>query len=294
MDFSATCQSYKQRVDTVLASWMASDVVAERLNKAMAYSIAAGGKRVRPILVFATAQACTEQLCDTSLNTAAAAIEAVHSYSLIHDDLPAMDDDDLRRGRATCHIEFDEATAILAGDALQNMAYEKLSELADASLACELIRHLSFAAGARGMVAGQMLDLQAEGQSESIGLSQLRNIHQHKTGALILAAVQMGASIARVDKTTMAALEHYARAIGLAFQVQDDIIDIISDSLTLGKTQGADVVKQKSTYVSLLGVENAKLKAHSLIEEAKDALAPLGAKAHFLCQLADYIIQRRA
>jgi len=265
---------------------------ANRLQDAMSYSMLNGGKRVRPMLVYAAAQAVGASMVHADI--AAAAVEMIHAYSLVHDDLPAMDDDDLRRGKPTCHIQFDEATAILAGDALQTQAFQILSAPIDGLTAQQqltLVNTLAQASGAFGMAGGQSLDLEAVNQT--VDLTYLENMHNHKTGALILASVLMGAHCgSTLSKDTLTSLTTYAKAIGLAFQVQDDILDVVSDTQTLGKTQGADAANNKPTYVSLLGLEGAKQKAHELHKAALDAIEPLGDKAGPLAHIANYIIER--
>ena len=265
---------------------------ANRLQDAMSYSMLNGGKRVRPMLVYAAAQAVGASMVHADI--AAAAVEMIHAYSLVHDDLPAMDDDDLRRGKPTCHIQFDEATAILAGDALQTQAFQILSTPMDGLTAQQqltLVNTLAQASGAFGMAGGQSLDLEAVNQT--VDLTYLENMHNHKTGALILASVLMGAHCgSTLSKDTLTSLTTYAKAIGLAFQVQDDILDVVSDTETLGKTQGADAANNKPTYVSLLGLEGAKQKAHELHKAALDAIEPLGDKAGPLAHIANYIIER--
>jgi len=261
------------------------------LADAMAYSLFNGGKRVRPFLVQATAQAMGVD--DTRVDIAMAAIEMVHSYSLVHDDLPAMDDDDLRRGQPTCHIKFNEATAILAGDALLTGAFEILADMpADFSNTqrLKLVSLLSQGAGAAGMVAGQAIDLASVGKA--VDLAHLERMHGHKTGALIRISVLMGAYCGQPDETTLKQLTIYANAIGLAFQVQDDILDIESDTATLGKQQGADVALNKPTYPALLGLAGAKEKAAQLHQLALQALDQLAGDTSALSQLADYIITR--
>lgn len=260
-----------------------------QLAEAMSYSLTNGGKRIRPLLVYAAAQAIAP--CQ-HLDWPAAAVEAIHAYSLVHDDLPAMDDDDLRRGKPTTHIAFDEASAILAGDALQTLAFELLAHApfsAEQRLAfvCTLAR----ASGARGMVLGQAIDLEAV--NCQLTLAQLERMHRHKTGALISAAVELGATAAGATDTQRLALAHYAEAIGLAFQVQDDILDVTSDTATLGKTQGADQALNKPTYVSLLGLSGAQARVAELHRDALDALQPFDQGAEPLRELADYIVQRR-
>lgn len=265
---------------------------AARLLESMKYSLLNGGKRIRPLLVYASAQACQANL--NHADYAALAIEMVHAYSLVHDDLPAMDDDDLRRGQPTCHIAFDEACAILAGDALQSEAFSLLSGAIDGLLPAQQLRmvnNLAMASGVYGMAGGQSLDLEAVNQS--VDIAYLENMHNHKTGALIKASVLLGAQCqAKLDPQTHDLLSQYADAIGLAFQVQDDILDVTSDTQTLGKTQGADAALNKPTYVSLLGLDGAQQKAAQLHQTALDALAPLGENAKALRQIANYIIER--
>jgi len=280
---------------------------AARLKSAMAYSVQNGGKRVRATLVYASSEALgccrDEQGCPnhSALDKAACAVEIIHAYSLIHDDLPAMDDDQLRRGKPTCHIAYDEATAILAGDALQTLAFETLTgiEDIDANTRLALIATLAKASGHGGMVGGQLLDL--DGENRQLNLSELEQIHRHKTGALIQASVRMGALITRFRKAqsgtfisdkAMSQLEDYAAAIGLAFQVTDDILDVAGDTATLGKTAGADQAHHKSTYPALLGLEGARQKAQSLHETALHALKDFGDNAEPLRQLSAFIIGR--
>ena len=261
------------------------------LADAMSYSLFNGGKRVRPFLVQATAQALG--IDDARVDIAMAAIEMVHSYSLVHDDLPAMDDDDLRRGQPTCHIKFNEATAILAGDALLTGAFEVLVDMpADFSMAqrLKLVSLLSQGSGASGMVAGQAIDLASVGKE--VDLAHLERMHSHKTGALIRMSVLMGAHCGQPDEVALKQLTVYADAIGLAFQVQDDILDIESDTATLGKQQGADIALNKPTYPALLGLDGAKEKAKQLHQIALDALKLLSGDTSALEQLADYIITR--
>ena len=261
------------------------------LADAMVYSLLNGGKRVRPFLVQATAQAMGVD--DERVDIAMAAIEMVHSYSLVHDDLPAMDDDALRRGQPTCHIKFNEATAILAGDALLTGAFEILVDMpAEFTIAqrLKLVSLLSQGAGASGMVAGQAIDLASVGKD--VDLTHLERMHAHKTGALIRISVLMGAVCGAPDADTLQHLTTYANAIGLAFQVQDDILDIESDTATLGKQQGADIALNKPTYPALLGLEGAKDKAEQLRQQALEALRNLSGDTSALEQLAEYIITR--
>lgn len=264
-----------------------------RLSEAIRYSTLLGGKRIRPVLALATAS-CFGSTIEHSMN-AACAVELIHAYSLIHDDLPAMDDDDLRRGQPTCHRAFDEATAILAGDALQTMAFELLSnsEHYSSDKRIEMIKLLAKASGPKGMVLGQAIDFDSVGQS--ISLAQLERMHRHKTGALIEAAVLIGALTSQSDVSPkeLEALTRYAQAIGLAFQVQDDILDIISDTETLGKTQGADIALNKPTYPALLGLDGAKEKLEKLHSDSLTALETLSARNTIqLAGISDYIISR--
>ena len=263
-----------------------------RLADAMHYGVLNGGKRLRPFLIYATCEALGGQRADA--DAAAVAMEMIHSYSLVHDDLPAMDDDDLRRGKPTCHIAFDEATAILAGDGLLTAAFSVLADAPTQNDAqrLQLIRLLAHAAGAAGMVAGQSIDLGHVGKPMT--LAELETMHRHKTGALIRAAVQMGALCAPqpVAAPVQQALIRYADAIGLAFQVWDDILDVEGDTAVLGKQQGSDLALNKPTYPALLGLEGARSKAVELIAQAHQALQQTGADTRVLAALADYIISR--
>lgn len=264
----------------------------QRLFAAMRYSLLNGGKRVRPLLVYAAAAAISANTDAATLDQIACAVEYIHAYSLVHDDLPAMDDDDLRRGNPTCHRQFDEATAILAGDALQTRAFELLAQLPhiSADLRIQLILALASASGARGMVGGQAIDLDAV--QKQIDLAHLETMHRLKTGALIRAAVRMGALAAGADAKQLDALDRYAAAIGLSFQVQDDILDITSDTATLGKRQGADISRDKPTYPALLGLDAARHKAQALHAEALAAVREFGERAHYLRELSAFIVER--
>ncbi|MBZ9558449.1 MULTISPECIES: farnesyl diphosphate synthase [Modicisalibacter] len=264
------------------------DAPAERLDAAMRYAVVGNGKRLRAVLVYAAGRALGGD--DEDLDPAAVAIELIHAYSLVHDDLPAMDDDDLRRGQPTVHKAFDEATAILAGDALQTLAFETLAEAAPPRLAA-MIRILAQAAGRDGMAGGQALDLYAVG--ESLDVAALAEIHRYKTGALIRAAVLLGGltAVAESDPRLLA-LDRYATAIGLAFQIHDDVLDVIGDTHTLGKAAGADAARDKPTYPALLGLDGAQDRARALLDEALEALAPLGEAAAPLAGLARYMIER--
>lgn len=296
MSFKQQLQSSQLRCEEALNTALKQlNISDEYLADAMAYSLFNGGKRVRPFLVQATAQALG--INDARVDIAMAAIEMVHSYSLVHDDLPAMDDDDLRRGQPTCHIKFNEATAILAGDALLTGAFEILADMpADFSIKqrLQLIRLLSQGSGASGMVAGQAIDLASVGKEvgKEIDLAHLERMHGYKTGALIRISVLMGAHCGEPDAETLKHLTTYANAIGLAFQVQDDILDIESDTATLGKQQGADLALNKPTYPALLGLTGAKEKAQQLHQQALLALEELSGDTSALAQLADYIITR--
>ncbi len=290
-----TLTSYQQRNNQQLNQWLEQLPHQEQpLIQAMKYGLLLGGKRVRPFLVYITGQmlGCKPE----DLDTPASAIECIHAYSLIHDDLPAMDDDDLRRGQPTCHIKFDEATAILTGDALQTLAFTILAEGElnpnAENQRIKMVQALAQASGAGGMCLGQALDLGAE--NRRVSLADLEEIHRNKTGALINCAVKLGA-LAAGEKGLefLPHLERYSKAIGLAFQVQDDILDIISDTETLGKPQGSDQELNKSTYPSLLGLEGAMEKAHTLLQEALQALEAIPYNTQLLEEFARYVIERK-
>ncbi|HYE34402.1 (2E,6E)-farnesyl diphosphate synthase [Methylocaldum sp.] len=273
----------------------AASRMPERLHQAMRYSVLGGGKRLRPLLTYATGQAVSVPW--DSLDGPACAVEFIHVYSLIHDDLPAMDDDDLRRGKPTCHIAFDEATAILAGDALQALAFHVLAHDPSIAVPAEsrlaMLETLATASGSLGMVGGQAIDLDAVGKI--LDLPSLENMHIRKTGALIRASVKLAAlANPSLDSGIADKLDHYAKCIGLAFQIQDDVLDEESDTQTLGKTQGKDRDNNKPNYPALLGLAGAKQKARDLHEEALDTLSGLGAEAEILRALSLFIIERRA
>lgn len=282
------------RVERVLDALLAQPMITDpNLLAASRYSLLNGGKRIRPCLTYVTGEILGANPDD--LDLVAAAVECIHSYSLIHDDLPAMDDDDLRRGKLTCHIAYDEATAILAGDALQTFAFEILSSNRFKAISAQqqvmLIANLARASGLKGMCGGQALDISAT--NRVINLDQLEKIHQLKTGALLTSAITMGAICA--PKATPEILHHlnvFGENIGLAFQVQDDILDIEGDTATLGKPQGSDLEANKSTYPALLGLEQAKLKSQQLYENALNALAKIPEDTTLLAQLAAYIVSR--
>lgn len=286
MDFSDRVGEYQARVEATMDRWLpAPDASPARLHQAMRYAVLGGGKRVRPLLIYATGE--TLGVPAPRLDAAAAAVEMIHAYSLIHDDLPAMDDDDLRRGRPTCHRAYDEATAILAGDALQALALEVLA--ADARL--KMVGMLARASGSRGMAGGQALDLEAEGQR--LTLAELEAVHALKTGALIVASVLLAADVvADLAPERRDALARFGTAIGLAFQIRDDILDVEGDTAVLGKQQGADVRLDKSTFPALLGLEGAKRRVEEVKADALAALAPFGDDAQPLRWLASYIVDR--
>ena len=279
----------RSRSEHVLAAWLnRADGASASLDDAMRYSVLGTGKRLRPVLVYLAGRALGAD--DEALDAPAAAIEMIHAYSLVHDDLPAMDDDDLRRGRPTVHRAFDEPLAILAGDALQTLAFEALASRPHPRLGA-LITTLAQAAGRDGMAAGQAIDLGAVGAP--MDLAALQAMHQHKTGALIRAAVRLGALVA-VDESDprVAALDRYASAMGLAFQIHDDVLDVTGDTQTLGKTSGADARRDKPTYPALLGVAQAQSRARDLLDEALAALEPLGEAGQPLAALARFMIDR--
>ena len=285
---------YQARVEQVLDQWLpCKKTLPGHLHEAMRYSVLNGGKRIRPILVYLTGEALG--LKPETLDGSACAVELIHAYSLIHDDLPAMDDDDLRRGQATCHKAFDEATAILAGDALQSLAFQILAQDESMQTApkirLQMIQKLAEASGSHGMVGGQAIDLISEGQR--ISLAELENLHILKTGALIRASVQLGAlNSSTHEPSTLKKLDHYAKCIGLAFQVKDDILDVEGDTQTLGKPQGADLKHGKSTYPALVGVKEARQMAEDLHLDALHSLKEFGNEADPLRWISQYIIQR--
>ena len=271
----------------------AADIVPTKLHEAMRYAVLGGGKRVRPLLVYAAGALSGADA--QVLSRAAAALEMIHAYSLVHDDMPCMDDDALRRGKPTVHVAYDEATALLVGDALQAQAFSVLAH-ADGVPPARLVgmlRLLADAAGSAGMCGGQAIDLDSVGLS--LTLEQLERMHQLKTGALLRASVVLGALAGKeLTDAELAALHAYARAIGLAFQVVDDVLDATADSATLGKTAGKDAADNKPTYVSILGLEPSIALAEKLRQDAHAALAPFGEQALRLRELADLIVQRKA
>ena len=282
------------RVEKALEDRLPSEqLLPQKLHQAMRYSVLNGGKRMRPMLTYCTGNALGISL--DALDGPACAVEFIHVYSLIHDDLPAMDDDDLRRGKPTCHVAYDEATAILAGDGLQALAFEILAKdpsiTATAEGRLKMIIALARASGSQGMVGGQAIDLQSVGTR--LNLPELENMHIHKTGALIRASVNLATLVKPdVDAEVATRLDHYAKCIGLSFQVKDDILDEESDTATLGKTQGKDKDNDKPTYPALLGLAGAKQKAQELHEKAIESLSGFGKEADLLRDLSLYIIQR--
>ncbi len=294
MSFDATVRSLQARSETALDRWLPPTTLPPTmLHEAMRYSVLGGGKRVRPLLVYLAGEAVGAEL--EALDAPAVAVELIHAYSLVHDDLPAMDNDDLRRGRPTCHRVFGEAMAILAGDALQAHALHVITQATAGGLTpaqrLAMVDTLAGASGSLGMAGGQALDLAAVGRH--LTLAELENMHLHKTGALIRASIRLGAlACASVTEVTLARLDEYARCIGLAFQVQDDILDIEGATETIGKPQGSDAARNKPTYPNLLGLEAAKAVAERLYKDALGAVEILGAQGENLRAMADYIVRR--
>ena len=289
--FQDWAQQQQARIEAVLARTLpAADVAPQTLHSAMRYSALGGGKRVRALLCYAAAELCNTEL--KIADAAASAVELIHAYSLVHDDMPCMDDDDLRRGKPSCHKQYDDATALLVGDALQSLAFEVLAApqlCANAHQQVQLLYMLAIASGSTGMAGGQAIDLGAVGKP--LTQTQLESMHQLKTGALIQASVLLGAingSTAQIK-----AVSEYARNIGLAFQVVDDILDVEADTSTLGKTAGKDAMSQKPTYVTLLGLVEAKAYAAQLYENAILSLVTFGEEARRLRELASFITQRQ-
>jgi geranylgeranyl diphosphate synthase type II len=294
--FKTRVPDYTARIEKVLDRWLPpAEKRPERLHSAMRYAVLGGGKRMRPLLIYATGE--TLGVSPEKLDGPAAAVEIIHAYSLIHDDLPAMDDDDLRRGRPTCHIAYDEATAILAGDALQVLAFQIMAEdksmTAQPAARVEMLRTVATASGSAGMAGGQAMDLAAAGKS--LDLAELELMHIYKTGALIRASVLLAAQSAgglAADKLT--ALDRYAKCVGLAFQIQDDILDVEGETAKLGKQAGADSARNKPTYPSILGLEKSRTRALALRDDAVTVLGPFGEAAGPLIWLANYIVERES
>ena len=270
-------------------AYLAQAIVGkDSLAEAMRYAVA-GGKGLRGFLVLESAR--LYQVAPQTALPAAAAVEAIHGYSLVHDDLPAMDDDDLRRGQPTVHVKWDEAMAVLVGDALQALAFELLTDKVLGPARVDLVRAMAKAAGAGGMVGGQVADIAAETASQPLTLEEITRLQAGKTGALIRWSAEAGARIAGADRTPM---RTYANALGLAFQIADDVLDVEGDAATAGKRLGKDAAAGKATFVSLMGLEAAKARARALVEEATEALAPFGTRAETLRQAASFVIARKA
>lgn len=286
VEFAVWASERQQRVTQVLARALAPQAPgAESLVEAMRYATQ-GGKRVRALLAYASGELAGAAVDD--IDAAAAAVELIHAYSLVHDDLPCMDDDAMRRGRPSCHVAFGEATALLAGDALQALAFAVLAGTRhDAARACAM---LAGASGVAGMAGGQAIDLAATGGT--LAIDALEAMHRLKTGALIRASVGLGALAGRADDAARSSLDRYADAAGLAFQVVDDVLDVEGSSAALGKTAGKDAAQGKPTYVTVMGVDGARRHADTLRAHAREALAPFGARAHRLAEIADWITQR--
>jgi geranylgeranyl pyrophosphate synthase len=293
-DIETQMQSLSARAEQALDYWLPPEQLhPTELHKAMRYSALGGGKRMRPALVYATGQALSVPF--DNLDGIACAVELIHVYSLIHDDLPAMDNDDLRRGKPSCHKAFGEAMAILAGDAMQALAFLILARdpaiTVDPATRLRMVKSLAMAAGSRGMAGGQAIDLTAVGAR--LNIAQLEDMHIHKTGALIRTSVMMAAAAhVELDADTLNQLDHFAKCIGLAFQIRDDCLDVEGDTATLGKTKGTDYARDKPTYPALLGLEQAKVRAHLLYDEALESLAALGDRADLLRGIARYVIMR--
>lgn len=284
---------HQQRAETALEHALpAASISPERLHEAMRYTTLGGGKRVRPLLAYAAGELAGAD--DSTLDAAVCAVECIHVYSLVHDDMPCMDDDALRRGKPTVHIQYDEATALLVGDALQTQAFDILSApglFADPARQLRALHTLARASGSRGMAGGQAIDLASVGKE--LTRSELEVMHLHKTGALIRAAVLLGALAGSVSDEELQHLDRYAKCIGLLFQVVDDVLDAVADTATLGKTAGKDAANNKPTYVSILGLAESRDLANELAGEAMTALASFGDKAQRLRDLAHYIVSRQ-
>ncbi len=294
-DFAAQLETWRVRMEDALAARLPdAGLVPARLHEAMRYSVLGGGKRIRPALLFATAR--TLGLTEGDVEAAACAIELVHVYSLVHDDLPAMDDDDMRRGRPTCHRAYDEATALLVGDALQPLAFQLLARdaalPASPAIRLRLIDMLAKAVGTFGMAGGQAIDLAVQGMR--LDIAQVEDMHARKTGALIRASVLMAAECApALDEDLYAALNRFATAVGLAFQIQDDLLDVTGDALTLGKATGADSERAKPTHPAIIGIPASQQRVRLLHNQAIGALAPFGERAQPLRSLAHWLLSRQ-
>lgn len=293
-DFAAWSRQVQAGMETSLARFLPDAAIEpRRLHDAMRYTTLGGGKRIRPMLTYAAGEAIGADAA--RVEHAACAVELIHVYSLTHDDLPCMDDDDLRRGKPTCHVQYDEATALLVGDALQSLAFELLAApeaCADPATQVAMLALLARASGSRGMAGGQAVDLAATGKS--LELAELEFMHIHKTGALIQAAVLLGGlSGGALTAEARAALERYAHCVGLAFQVMDDVLDAETDTATLGKTAGKDAAQGKATYLTLMNPKHARIYARELIDDALSAIALFGAAGQRLADIARFIIERR-
>jgi farnesyl diphosphate synthase len=292
-DFQSWVAARQSRFEDVLRELLPrAELTPQRLHQAMRYAVLDGGKRVRPLLAFAAGELAGADVA--RVNIAAAAVELIHAYSLVHDDMPCMDNDVLRRGKPTCHVQYDEATALLVGDSLQTLAFQLLAEHRlsdDPQRQLEMIKLLASASGSRGMAGGQAIDLASVGKS--LTLPELEFMHIHKTGALIRAAVVLGAHCGSASRAQLEQLDRFGKLIGLAFQVVDDVLDCEADTATLGKTAGKDADNGKPTYVSLLGLQDARAMAGRLHREALDTLAEFGAAALRLRELADFIVLRK-
>ena len=292
-EFQAWMGGVQARMESVLARLLpAASIAPARLHQAMRYATLEGGKRVRPLLAFAAGE--VSRAAPERIEMAAAAVELIHAYSLVHDDLPCMDNDRLRRGKPTVHVEYDEATALLVGDALQSLAFQLLSEykLADEPrVQLGMLKTLALAAGSRGMAGGQQIDLESTGKA--LSLPELEFMHLHKTGALIRAAVSLGAACGNSNDEQTRKMDRYGKAVGLAFQVVDDVLDYDANTATLGKTAGKDSKQGKPTYVSAMGLARAREMAETLRAEAHAALSGLGPPARRLAELADFIVLRK-
>ena len=294
LSFEDWVRTHGQRTELALDSLLdAANANPARLHEAMRYAAQGGGKRIRPLLVYAAGELGDDfnEEKNHALDSAAVAIECIHAYSLVHDDLPCMDDDDLRRGRPTVHKAYDEATALLVGDALQTRAFEVLANTrCDAHMRLAMISALASASGSRGMAGGQAIDLESVGKK--LDLAGLKQMHAMKTGALLSCSVQMGGIAAKLNPTQMQHLKNYSEALGLAFQIVDDVLDATADSQTLGKTAGKDAANDKPTYVTLMGLDYAKKAATDLHETAIASLESFGAKAGALKDLALLVVNR--
>jgi farnesyl diphosphate synthase len=296
-DFAAWSRSVQAQTEAALERWLPAETLAPiKLHQAMRYVALGGGKRVRPMLAFAAGKAIGA--APAAVEAAACAVELIHVYSLTHDDLPCMDDDDLRRGKPTCHVQFDEATAMLVGDALQSLAFEVLASpatappSAHAAAQLEMLQILAKASGSRGMCGGQAVDLDSTGKA--LELAELEFMHIHKTGALIQAAVLLGGlSGGPLSQENRTHLERYARCLGLAFQVMDDVLDAETDTATLGKTAGKDAAQGKATYLTLMSSKDARTYAEELMQEALDSIALFGSRGQRLAEIAHFVVARR-